>query len=168
MSRSLTVTVALLLFTCACSFAVPIHAEDAPKPKSIEHHVHSGYFEKNDSGLNSETTSIIACLDQEAFDKVFHPAPVMFKKNDFLAKDAFKTKFVVAVVKRGDAVWNYTVDSVTAENGVLTVKYKGAPQPNTGTAKFASPLIIALDKADYKSIIYVENGTEIGKAKLDK
>ena len=145
-----------------------LRAEDKTPEKQIEYHVYGSYFESNQSGLKGDATSIIACLDQDAFDNVFHPAAVMRKKQEFLPKDAFDKQFVVAVIKRGKATWDFKVESVTAEKDTVFVRYKGEEQKSSGTATFATPLIIALDKGSYTSVVYIENGKEIGKAKLEK
>src|SRR3954462_8566219 len=59
----------------------------------------SGYFEKNNSGLEGEK-SYLVLTDKEEFDKVFGPAP-RAGQNNFLAPDTFESKIIVATIKRG-------------------------------------------------------------------
>jgi hypothetical protein len=140
-------------------------AADEAKGKKVEYEVYTSYFEKNTSGLTGEA-SYVALTDQKAFDKVFGPAATM-NKQTFLPKDAFEKKLVVAVIKRGNAVWTYKVDKVTADDDTLYVQYD-ATSKDGGGAKFASPLIVSVDKGKYTAVVFIENGKKVGTAKIEK
>jgi hypothetical protein len=140
-------------------------AADEAKGKEVKFDVYTSYFEKNNSGLKGEA-SYLALTDQQAFDKVFGAAAVM-KKQGFLPKDAFDKKMVVAAIKRGNAVWTYKVQKVTADDGTLYVQYE-ASSKDGGSARFASPLIVAVDRGKYTSVVYIENGKKVGTAKIDQ
>jgi hypothetical protein len=156
---------ALLL---ALAFGLPAAiAADEAKGKPVEAQVHSGYFEKNNAGLKGEA-SYLAFTDKDAFDKIFGTAVVMGKKPNFLAKDAFDNKLVVAVIKRGDAVTEYDVEKVTADNGKLYVQYKAKTKGSGGTARYASPLIVSVDRGKYNEVEFIENGKKVGSAKMGK
>ena len=71
-----------------------------------------------------------------------------------------------AIVKRGKAIYDYKVEKLTNDDGVLTVQYTAAPQENSGTATFASPLILSVDKDKYDSVAFVENGKKVAKVKF--
>ena len=159
--------VCLLLAVCA-GFMGLSEADDT-KAKEVKFDQATGYFESNKSGLTGEA-SYLAFADQEGFLKVLRPTPpLMGKKPNLLPKDAFQKNVVVAVIKRGDTIWKYTVDKVTAQTGTLTIEYKAAQQgAGGGTAKFASPMVVAVEKADYKEVVFIENGKKAGTAKIGK
>lgn len=141
-------------------------ADDATKEKPVTFEQHSGYFESNKSGLKG-SASYLAFSDRASFGKVFGVAFTMGKKPNVLPKGAFKTKMVVAVVKRGDALWMYKVQKVTAKDGTLTVSYEANSKGGGGTARFASTLIVSLPKDKYKGIEFVENDKKVGTAKIE-
>ena len=57
---------------------------------------------------------------------------------------------------------------MTAQAGTLTVSYTARPVGTGGTAKFASPMVVAVEKGDYKEVVFVENGKKAGTAKIGK
>ena len=77
-------------------------------------------------------------------------------------------KLVVAVIKRGNATTTYKVDGVTAADGVLQVSYTATPGKASPSARFASPLIVAVPKGNYKSVNFIENGKKAGTAEIGK
>jgi len=127
----------------------------------IEYMVHSGYFEKNNSGLKGEA-SYLAIKDRETFDKAFGVAFTMGKKPNVLPVNAFDTRIVVAAIKRGGQVWEYKVEGVTADHATLTVRY-GATSKDGSGAQFASPMVVSVARGPYKNVIFIENGKEVGK-----
>ena len=128
----------------------------------IEYMVHSGYIEKNNSGLKGEA-SYLAIKDRETFDKAFEVAFTMGKKPNVLPVNAFDTRIVVAAIKRGGQVWEYKVEGVTADHATLTVRY-GATSKDGSGAQFASPMVVSVARGPYKKVIFIENGKEVGKA----
>ena len=135
------------------------------KGKDVDYDIHGGYFESNKSGLAGDS-SYLAFAGPKAFDAVFGVAKVQGDKPRFLPKDAFDSKVVVAVIKRGKAIYDYKVEKVTNDDGVLTVQYTSAPQESGGTATFATPLILSVDKGKYDSVAFIENGKKVGTAKF--
>ena len=127
----------------------------------IEYMVHSGYFEKNNSGLKGEA-SYLVIKDRETFDKAFGVAFTMGEKPNVLPVNAFDTRIVVAAIKRGGQVWEYKVEGVTADHATLTVRY-GATSEDGGGAQFASPMVVSVARGPYKYVIFIENGKEVGK-----
>ena len=87
------------------------------------------------------------------------------RKEKFLPRNAFDAKLVAAVVKRGHETWTYDVQSVAAKDGTLTIQYT-AKARDGGSATFASPLIVSLDKGKYTTIEFVENGKKVGTAAI--
>jgi len=122
----------------------------------------SGYFEKNNSGLKGRK-SYLAITDQKRFDKVFGVAATM-GPNNFLPPDTFKTKIIIAAIKRG-ALCEYSDVKVAAKNGILQVSYTAKDQ-EPGSATFRSPLILAVDKGKYKEVLFMENGKRAGTARI--
>ncbi len=161
----------LALFATAALAALlavaPAPADDKieAKGKDVDYDVHSGYFESNKSGLTGDS-SYLAFSSQKAFDAVFGVARVMGDKPRFLPKDAFDAKVVVAVVKRGKSVYDYKVEKVTNDDGVLTLQFTAAPQESSATATFATPLIVSVDKGKYDSVAFIENGKKVAAAKF--
>jgi hypothetical protein len=145
--------------------AAPAPHEDTAKGKEVKFDVHHGHFEKNNAGLKGDS-SYLVFTDREAFDKIFGAAAIMRKQN-FVPKDAFDKKMVVAVIKRGKAVTEYKVEKVTADDGTLYVQYT-AKMGTPGSATFASPLIVSMDKDKYKSVVFIENGKKAEKVKVGK
>jgi hypothetical protein len=135
------------------------------KGKDVDYDIHGGYFESNKSGLTGDS-SYLAFASPKAFDAVFGVAKVPGEKPRFLPKDAFDTKVVVAVVKRGKSIYDYKVEKVTNDDGVLSVQYTAAPQESGGTATFATPLILSVDKGKYDSVTFIENGKTVAKTKF--
>jgi monofunctional biosynthetic peptidoglycan transglycosylase len=125
--------------------------------------VHSGHFERNDSGLAGPSSTLLI-EDRPSFDKVFGVAFTMGPRPDVVPEDAFATRVVVAVIKRGAEVWEYTVQGVTEEGGVLTVRYTATSEEGDGGARFASPLIVSVPGGTFHQVVFLEDGKEVGKA----
>jgi hypothetical protein len=138
------------------------------KGKKVEYQAYTeGYFESNKSGLKGDT-SLLTFTDAKAFDDALKKVPpLMGKKFEYLPTDAFDTKLAAAVIRRGNAIWTYKVDKVTVDGDTLYVQYD-ATSKDGGTATFASPLIVAVDRGKYTSVVFIENGEKVGKAKVDK
>ena len=140
------------------------NTEAAKNMSPVEFQQYGSYFEKNNSGLKGNT-SYLVLANQGQFDKVFGSVP-MSGQNDYLPPDAFKSKIVVAAIKRG-SMRHYAGVKVTAQNGKLFVRYEARDDaPNS--AIFSSPLILAVDKGKYNEVIFMENGKRAGSAKLRK
>jgi hypothetical protein len=155
----------VLAVVAAIGLTAAAGAEEA-KGKKVAYAVHTGYFEKNNSGLKGDS-SYLAVGTQAQFDKIFGVAFVVGAKQNFLPKGAFESKQVAAVIKRGKALWKYTVENVSAEEGTLYVSYK-AMSEDGGGARFASPLIVSVQRGPYTQVVFIENGKQAGKAELPK
>jgi hypothetical protein len=129
--------------------------------------VHSGYFESNKSGLKGEA-SYLVFTDPKAFEKVFGIGVVMGKKPKLLPADAFDSHFVIAVIKRGKAVWEYQVAKVTEDQGKVYVEYTATSKEGGGSATFASLLIVSLPKGRYSSVVFIENRKNVATVALGK
>ena len=76
----------------------------------------------------------------------------------------FETSLVAAVVKRGDAVTTYGDAAAYLDGDTVTVT-DTAETGAAGTAKFASPLVVAVPKDKVTTVVFVESGKEVGTAK---
>lgn len=155
------------LFAFALLAALPctLFAEDKKEPGFT---VHTGHFEKNNSGLKDEP-SLLLLTDFDSFDKAFGTIPSAglgggVRKNNPVTKQVFDTQLVAAVIKRGKAITAYTEVSTKTDGDTLTVAFKSeAGKP--GNATFASPLVVSVPKGKVMKVVFVENGKEIGTAK---
>jgi hypothetical protein len=73
--------------------------------------MYSGYFVSNKFEPDA-AESYVVLNDQDQFDKVFGVAFVMNDKSHRLPKDAFESLIIVAVIKRGNAFWEFETDVV--------------------------------------------------------
>ncbi len=153
-----------LIALAGLGFALP--ADDKAGDK-IDYHVHTGHFEKNNSGLKGES-SYLAFTNRQAFDKIFGLAFIAKKKQNFLPKNAFDDHLVAAVIKRGKAVWEYKVDKVTARKATLYVHYQAKAKDSGGAATFATPLILSVKKGSYENVEFIENGKKAGTGEFRK
>jgi hypothetical protein len=150
------------------AFAVPALLLAADDKKPPEFAVHTGHFEKNNSGLKDEP-SLLLLTDLAAFEKVFGTVPPTglgggARKNNPVTKEVFEKHLVAAVIRRGKAVTTYTEVSTKTDGETLTVSFKSEEGKPT-TANFASPLVVAVPKGKLTKVVFVENGKEIGTAK---
>ena len=141
---------------------VALAAQPASKPVAFD--THSGYFVSN-KYEPAAAASFVAITAQESFDKVFGVAMVMGDKSHRLPPAAFVGKFVVAAIHRGKAMLTYQIESVVADGQTLVVRYTTKSEPSA-SAEFACPLILSLDKGDYKTVSFVENGASIKRLEI--
>ncbi len=103
--------------------------------------------------------------DQKRFDEVFGAAYVMNDRSHRLAAGAFDALMVIAPIKRGKTLWNFQVQDVRLEGGVVTLRYTAVGNPQE-SAEFACPLIVSIPKGDYKAVRFVENEKEVKRVDL--
>jgi lysophospholipase L1-like esterase len=116
----------------------------------------TGYFVSNQFEPDAPA-SYVVLKNQKAFDDVFGVARVMGPVPKALPADAFRTQYVLGVIKRGNSLWHFQVDSVTVQNRTLTVKYKAMPEAGGGSAEFACPLIIEVPHhLEYTAVEFLE------------
>ncbi len=131
---------------------------------TIETRIQLGYFERNDSGLGGPISFLIL-EDEPGFERIFHPAAVMGQRQQFLKPEDFQTRTVLAVVKRGGMLWNYSPQRMTHNGRTITFRYNAVAE-DAGGATFASPLIVSIPKQHFNTVIFVENGKEVGRTTL--
>jgi hypothetical protein len=137
----------------------------APAPDAgshpVEHKLCNGYAESRDTGLKGDF-SFLALTSKTEFSRIFAPVLTPRGAPDPVAKDAFDTRLFVAVIKRGDVLWDYKVEKVTANGDTLTVNYAATPRKggaaqgkatkrapdSTSTSKGVTEKARATEKAD--------------------
>lgn len=126
----------------------------AAEPELIPFDTYGGYFVSNKFEPDAPASFAII-RDQPQFDRIFGAAFVMNDKQRRLPKDAFESKLVLAVIKRGKALVTYKVESASSADGVLRLKYSSQSEPNRN-ASFACPLIVSVPKGDYATVEFIE------------
>ena len=159
MKRSRAVVV-LIAVGCVGQLAT---AAEAAK---LKFDIYSGYFVSNKFEPDAAESFVVA-TSQEQFDKVFGAAFVMKDKSHRLPANAFNSLMVIAPIKRGKATWEFKVENVTEENGVVELRYTVTSQPSKSAA-FTVPLIVSIPKGDYKAVQFVENGKQVEKVEIAK
>jgi hypothetical protein len=149
------------LYTAYWQEAVAAPAEQTKLPFDT----YSGYFVSNKFEPDV-AESFLVVTDQARFDQVFGVAFVMGDKSHRLPKDAFKSNMVLAAVKRGNAFWEYKMEGVTVEQGVVQLRYAVTSKATPDTT-FACPLIVSVPKADYKAVVFIEDGKNVKRVKVD-
>ncbi|MDY0170044.1 MAG: hypothetical protein RBS80_26100 [Thermoguttaceae bacterium] len=138
----------------------------AAEPAKLPHDTYSGYFVSNKFEPDA-AQSFVVLTDQEQFDKVFGVAFVMNDKSHRLPKDAFKSLMVIAAIKRGNAFWEFKVEGVTVDEGVVQLRYKATSQKTPATT-FSCPLIVSIPKGKYKAVEFVEDGRMMKEVEFGK
>ena len=128
--------------------------------RDVDFKRYDSYFERNDSGLKSDT-SYLVITSRPKFDAVFGGAATMSTtKDSFLPERAFDAKIVVATIKRGNFVRKYDVTKVNAGDGNLYIWYR-VTDGEKGSATYNSPLILTVEKGDYSKIVFMEDGKKV-------
>ncbi|MEN6458209.1 MAG: hypothetical protein ABFC63_04710 [Thermoguttaceae bacterium] len=133
----------------------------ATEPTNLPFDSCSGYFVSNRFEPDA-AQSFLVSTNQKQFDKVFGLAVVMGDKSHRLPTDAFKSKMVLAVVKRAKAVWEFKVLGVTLDNGVVKLNYTTTSKKSE-SATFACPLVVSIPKGNYRAVEFVEDKQVVKK-----
>lgn len=131
-------------------------ATEAAEAVRLPFDTYSGYFVSNQFEPDSaESFAVIAA--QEQFDNTFGVATVMGDKSHRLAKNVFESNVVLAAIKRGGEMWEFKVETVTVNNGVVALRYTTTSE-TSDSATFACPLIVSIPKGQYTAVRFIENG----------
>ncbi len=153
-----TATLSTLAVCLISQFAI------AAEPASLPHDTYSGYFVSNTFEPDA-AQSFVVLTDHRQFDKVFGVAFVMNDRSHRLPKDAFKSLMVIAAIRRGNAFWEYKVEGVTVDEGVVQLRYKATSQKTPATT-FSCPLIVSIPKGKYEAVEFVENDEKVKTVEL--
>jgi hypothetical protein len=158
---------AVVVLPLAWAVAQSAADKEEAKGEKADYKVYNSYFVSNTAGLKGES-SYLAFADQKSFDKIFRPAPPNIgQKRDYLPRNAFESKIVIAVVKQGNKFCEYKVEKATVDKDTLYVLYATTSR-DTPSTTYACPLIVAVDKGKIASVVFLEDGKKASTAKLDK
>jgi len=172
MCKPITIALMLALTLAAASQAsaqAPASSQSTTQPattRPVAFDTHTGYFVSNKFEPD-QPESFLILRDQKAFDAVFGTAMVMGDKSHRLPPDVFDSKFVVAVIKRGRATWQFTVKDVAlaTTGGAQVIRYTAVSQ-KSDSAEFSCPLIITIPRDIYPVIRFDENGKSVKTIEL--
>jgi hypothetical protein len=125
--RKLLIVAAVALLVAAPLLVLAFAPAPDAGSRPVEHKTWNGYAESRDSGLKGEASFLTFAAKAE-FARVFEPVLTPRGVPDPIAKDAFDKQLFVAVIKRGDVLWDYKVEKVTASGEALTVRYQATPR----------------------------------------
>lgn len=145
----------LLGATAIALLAVGAIAEE--KAGAVQAVRYSSYFVKSNAGVTKPREFRVAATRAE-FDRLFGFAAVMRAKQPVLPDDHFEKNLIVAAIHQGKSVTEFTVQSVTAGEGVLRVRYQAKAGPE-GSASFASPLILSVPRGPWQRVSFVCGGS---------
>jgi hypothetical protein len=152
---------AALLFFLTCWQSCPAAAAEGTK---LRFDTYSGYFVSNKFEPDA-AASFLVVTSQKQFDKVFGVATVMGDKSHRLPKDLFKSSIILTAIKRGPAVWEFKIESVKVDRGVVKLHYTTTAQ-KSDSATFACPLILSIPSGKYVAVHFIENRKPVRVVKL--
>jgi hypothetical protein len=141
---------ATLLVTLVFTAGVSPQNKTAP----VKYDTYDRYFVRNDANLKGNP-SYLVFKTQKQFDSIFGPAAIN-GENKFLPENAFDTMIVVTTIKRGDSIRDYSIKEITGEKDNLIITYEAEDRQSKG-GSWVVPLIISVDKAKYKKVVFREN-----------
>ena len=134
-----------------------------PAAQSVPFDIHDGYFVLN-KFKPDEPASFVVLKEKDDFDQVFCEAAMdalaTARRPHCLPPNAFDSKIVAAVVKRGKATWDFTVEGVVVAEGVLIVRYT-TKETKSDSTEFACPLIVSVPQGHYAAVEFVEDGKSV-------
>jgi hypothetical protein len=140
--------------------------KEEAKGEKVDYKSYKSYFVSNKAGLKKETSYFIF-TNQDGLGKVLRPAPPNIgQKREYLPRNVFEKQMVIAVIKQGNKMWEYKVEKVSADKGTLYVQYTTTSKETT--ARFAVPLILAVDKGKITEVVFIEDGKKADTVKIEK
>ncbi len=161
--RSLLAGACASLQALVCVAAV-LPAQERSASGRVRYEVHSGYSVSNQFEPGS-SSSFLVIENEKQFNTVFGVAAIMGDKSDRLQPGAFQSRVVIAVIKRGNYVWDYHVDEIEDIQGVLYLHYTLTFEDG-GLSSFSSPLIVSVERQKYTGVVFVENGKTVKRIKV--
>ncbi|HZZ78595.1 MAG TPA: hypothetical protein VFE62_08755 [Gemmataceae bacterium] len=125
-----------------------------------------GYFVKNTAKLPGNPAFLIL-PDKKAYDEIFGIGFVMGAKPKLVTDKLFDKNVIVTLIKSGNTIWKYEVDSVRLDKARLVVRYT-AKGKESASAKFNSPLILSVPRGEYTEVVFMEGDKEAGKVAVKK
>jgi hypothetical protein len=154
--------------------------------EKVDFEVHRGYLLKTKFYLAARAADktgfgysfFWTFRDKDSFDKAFGKTKSKVDLSTFmpsgdkakpnlLSRDAFDKKMVVAMSHNSMNIYRFKVKKVTADGGTLYVRYSASSTPGYPNS-YACPLLVAVNKGKYTSVVFIENGKKIGTAAITK
>jgi hypothetical protein len=110
--------------------------------------------------------SYVVLHNQENFDKVLVKDPAARGRPDLLPPGAFDKKIVLGVIRRGSNAWRYQVSRVTASGETLSLHFTSASQFAGNNQVYISPLLVAVDRGKFTSVVFLDNGREVARRQV--
>jgi hypothetical protein len=107
------------------------------------------------------------------YDALFHPAPVMGNKRRFAPEAKLYAEEQILVVARvmaapGNMDKVFEVERVTETNQELVLHYRFNEPRTNATSSVKNYLAIRIPRRDYKRVVFVENGKQVGELNTAK
>lgn len=116
----------------------------------------SDYIVGNDV-TGGEQYLVIKSLNE--FEKYFHPAAVMYKKQRWINESDFDNHYVMAKIEPTENMASeYVMQDIDISNDILEVKYKVNKTEITWTGRWCSVLLV--EKGSYTDVAFIENGEQ--------
>ena len=135
----------------------PLHGAG---PVELKWDVYPGYSVSNTLPGSHGAEWFFVIKDQKVFDAIFVVLPSKEGKQR-LPQNALKSRIVLGVEKRGNAVWQFKVDRATENNGLVRIFYSATSRPGADNSISASLLIVSIPKVNFKVVQFVENGKTV-------
>lgn len=144
-----------ILFVVAllsCSFAFKLQ-------NNVPYQAVKGYnFVGEDQDLS---TLFMVIRSEKEWDNYFKPLPGHYVKE--ITTIDWNKHIALATVKYGNEAWAMQAKRVELDEGELFFEYEAKKTDACLSWKNATPLVVLIPRANYKSIQYIENGTLVRK-----
>ena len=162
-----------IVFITAAFASVSAQRNQTAAERHLKYQSYAGarYFERNDSNLKGDS-SYLVFNSAEKFDRTFGAAAIN-GYNLFLPNNVFDSKLVIAMIKRGESIYEYNLKDVTLKKKKLFVRYDVSPKNGVvsrarddGGYSYSTSYFLTVDKSDYSEITFIENGKNVGIVSL--
>jgi hypothetical protein len=139
------------------AFTLPVAAQE-----KVAFEIYAkGYFVKNNAKLPGNPAYLVLPSKKD-YDQIFGFGAVMGGKPKLVDEKLFEDNLVVTVIKSGNTLWKYEVETVRVDKKRLIVTYT-AKGNESASAKYTVPMILSVRRGDFIDVVLVENGKEVGK-----
>jgi len=145
----------LCLIFLSCSFIKnPLSKTGTP----VAYDTYEGYSYRGQR-VNSDTTFFFITTNKADFDSLYHYI-FIHPPYDTIPSADLSTKKVISLVKYGNDFYKMEVKDVSLFDGILIVNYTSILTDENMTWVAAIPLILTTG-ADFKRVVFIENGIKI-------
>jgi len=145
---------AILFFLLVSSFSL--------KPQNnVPYQPVKGYNFVGEEGEEDACTLFLVMRNEKEWNAYFKPLPGHYVKE--ITPIDWSKYVAVATVKYGNEAWALQPKNMELDEGELYFEYEAKKTDACLGWKNATPLVVLVPKANYKSIQYIENGNLIRK-----